>query len=252
MAESDFTPYQQPSLPTISILAFPLPYLESRTSLSPLTLPFLSRIFLDFNHQWRHIFRWIYADSTFRKLSYAILQIALLDFRIVEDASRWNHKSLWGAYVNAHQLPPWQACEDSFFRVGNTFVVLDQGLQRAMAIVEQHAKDNITHPSDEQQPTKYFLLSVRHVMLCRAGKGGVLSYTQPTPFLNGVDAPSPEAIKITLEGLSPPYPHKITKLHQVPIEIQDRILEHASERSGISTARVSSRFGLAVFLVEGK
>ena len=128
-------------------------------------------------------------------------------------------------------------------------MVLDQDLENALALTKQHMREALESvgtgsKKSEDRPNIYLLLSVRHVMLCRVDRYGDLSYCAPMPFLNGVDTPNSAATTLILQALTfafPPAPH--TKIHDLPIEIQDRILEGVSE-GPIEAARLGCVLGL--------
>lgn len=61
--------------------------------------------------------------------------------------------------------------------------------------------------------------------------------------MNGLTLPSPSAVKLLLQVLSPPWPPLRTPIHNLPLEIQDRILEHVSEGS-VEAARLGCILGL--------
>jgi hypothetical protein len=81
-------------------------------------------------------------------------------------------------------------------------------------------------------------------MLCHLHSDGTFSYTAPAPLFNGLDPPSPRAIELLLQGLPPsPRPPPHTPVHDLPLEIQDHILEYMSE-SSVEAARLGCILGL--------
>ncbi|KAH8800758.1 hypothetical protein F5884DRAFT_535917 [Xylogone sp. PMI_703] len=247
VALTEFTLFKPPSPLGLRSLRFQSPLWTPSSPLPCRSLPFVTRVLSDFAHQWRHILRHPYSDSTFRKLARAILCISTLDFKVVEIASRWMHTSERGPYVWIHHLPSWQACEEHLIRLGHITVVLDQDLERAMELVrndatesnEQNKATTLTGSQRNNCFNVYILLSVRHIALCRINDQGVLLCTPPAAFLNGVDAPSSTAIALLLRGLRFAFPQPHTWIHDLPIEIQDRILKHVSE-GAIEAARLGS------------
>ncbi|KAH6665408.1 hypothetical protein B0J14DRAFT_606075 [Halenospora varia] len=232
VTRNEFSTFEPTSPPQPNPLAFPSPHWKPSRPPSSRTLPFVTRILSDFAHQWRHILRRPYTDSTFHKLASAILSITTLDFKTVELTSKWLHTHERGPYVWIHDLPSWPPFGDRFVRFGYTTVVLDQDLEHAMALAREDIKKNKTRDADRvtNAPPNmfcvYILLSLRHIVLCYVDDQGVFSYTAPTAFIDGIDAPSSAAVVLLLKGLSFAFPPPRTWIHNFPIEIQDRILEH--------------------------
>ncbi|KAH8687340.1 hypothetical protein BGZ60DRAFT_393415 [Tricladium varicosporioides] len=243
VTRNDFSTFEPISPPQLNPLAFPSPYWRPSCAPSSRTLQFVTRILSDFTHQWRHILRHPYTDSTFRKLASAIVCIATLDFRTIELTSRWLHTHERGPYVWIHDLPSWLPSGDRFVRLGCTTVVLDQDLEHAMALAREDVKMNGTRDADGVTSIPpniscvYILLSLRHIVLCCVNDQGEFSYTAPMALIDGIDVPSSVAIVLLLQGLSFASPPPRTRIHNFPIEIQDRILEHISDGS-IEAARL--------------
>lgn len=61
--------------------------------------------------------------------------------------------------------------------------------------------------------------------------------------MDGVTLPSPTAISLLLQALPPSRPPTQTPVHDVPLEIQDRILEQVS-KAPIEAARLGCVLGL--------
>ncbi|RDL32006.1 uncharacterized protein BP5553_09408 [Venustampulla echinocandica] len=245
VALNEFTAFEQPSPPSLNLLTFPcLQWVPSCPS-SSRQLPFLTRIFSDFGHQWRHILRRPYADSTFLKFARAVLSIATMGFTVVEIASRWLHRPSGNPYVYIHDLPSWQPCEEHFIQIGRIAVVLDQDLEHAITLVRKDTTDkNETRevaggrvPLRNNNYNAYLLLSMRHIALCRINEEGVLLCTSPATFLNGIDAPSSAAITLLICGLLLAFPRPHTWIHDFPVELRDHILTRVSEGS-IEAARL--------------
>jgi hypothetical protein len=85
------------------------------------------------------------------------------------------------------------------------------------------------NPGDRTEQRTYLLLSVRHMLVCHVDSTGTFSYTAPTTLMDGLTLPSHSAINLLLQALSPSRPPLRTPVHNLPLEIQDRILEHVSE-----------------------
>ncbi|KAH6679207.1 hypothetical protein B0J14DRAFT_293303 [Halenospora varia] len=230
---SDFTSSPPIALPSVNNSAFIPPHWTPTTTASSRRLAFVSRILSDFNYQWRHILRRPYRESTFRTLAIAVIRIASLDFTVVEDVTRWDFKSAWGSYVQSHELPAWEGCQESIFNIDNAIFILERDLEDAMKSATKYNTDRKVPKGTAEQQCEiqvYILLTVRHIMLFHMQADGTVSYTKPTPFLNGAEIPSTEAVSLLLQGLTFGRPaNQTTKLHTLPLEIQDHILAYLSE-----------------------
>ena len=149
-------------------------------------------------------------------------------------------------YASVVYVPSWEPYSDHVFRVGGTIVVLDQDLQSALKIARFDLKERAEAiiPGDRKEQKTYLLLSIRHVMLCHVDSTDKFSYTAPIPFMNGSSPPFPDAIRLLLQALSPAFPPPPgTPVHSLPLEIQDRILEHVS-KGPVEAARLGCLWGL--------
>lgn len=133
VAIDNFTPFELPLTPTLNSLAFPPPHWTPGNPVSLRTASFVTRILSDLNHEWRHVLRRLYATIILQKFFRAVISIAMLDFAVVEQASRWLHlsqigQSGQGAFVGIDDLPPWESFQNSWTRLGRITVVLDENL----------------------------------------------------------------------------------------------------------------------------
>ncbi|KAG0648620.1 hypothetical protein D0Z07_5310 [Hyphodiscus hymeniophilus] len=241
---AEFTPLEIASPPQSDLAEFPPPYQKPSTPIPENRLTFSSRILSDFADQWRHILRSSYSESTVRKLAKAVVSIATNDFRVDERFTR-EHIPIGGLYVTVLDLPCWEPYEHQLLSIGRTTIVLHQDLQTALKIAKGEARETlkVTNPGDRTEQRTYLLLSVRHMLVCHVGTTGIFSYTAPTTFMDGLTLPSPSAINLLLQALSPSCSTPRTPIHDLPMEIQDRILEHVSE-GPVEAARLGCILGL--------
>lgn len=241
---SEFTPFEIASPPQLDLTKFPPPYQKPSTPITERRLEFASRILSDFADQWRHILRSSYADSTFRRLAKAVVSIATYDFRVDEVFTR-QHISFRSFYVTVLDIPSWEPYERHLFSIGGTTIVLHQDLQTALKIAKNEAKESskVMNPGDRTEQRTYLLLSVRHMLICHVGSTGTFSYTAPITLMDGLTLPSRSVISLLLQALSPSRPPPRTPVHNLPFEIQDRILEHVSE-GPVEAARLGCILGL--------
>ncbi|KUJ10912.1 uncharacterized protein LY89DRAFT_739893 [Mollisia scopiformis] len=227
---SDFVPFEISPPPQLDLAEFPPPYKKPTIPVSERRLAFSPRILSDFADQWRHILRTSYTDSTFRRLAKAVVSIAACDFQI-DEVSHNNHIFFRSYYVTVLDVPSWEFYERHLFHVGGTTVVLDQDLQRALDIARDDAKQSTkgmkTGGRGDQRT--YLLLSVRHMLVCHVDSAGTFSYTAATTLMDGLTPPSPAAINLLLQVFSPCRPLFRTPIHELPLEIQDRILGNVSQ-----------------------
>jgi hypothetical protein len=244
LQRSKFTPFEIASPPQLDLAEFPPPYQKPSTLIPKSRLDFCSRILSDFADQWRHILRSSYAESTFRRLAKAVVSIATYDFRVDEVFMR-QHISFRSFYVTVLDVPSWEPYERHLFSIRGTTVVLHQDLQTALKIAKDEAKENskVMNPGDRTEQRTYLLLSVRHMLVCHAGSTGTFSYTAPITLIDGLTLPSPSAMNLLLQALSPSRPPPRTPVHNLPLEIQDQILEHVSE-GPVEAARLECILGL--------
>ena len=179
-----------------------------------------------------------YADPTFRIFAKAIINIATCDFRIEEVFER-QHIFFRNTYVTPLDVPDWELNENAIFYVGDTMVVLDQDLKIALKIAKDAANiaSQVVISDDRITQRTYLLLSVRHIMVCHVNASGNFLCTAPTIFMDGLSQPSRTSISLLLQALSPSRPPPHTPVHDLPLEIQDRILEHVS-KAPIEAARL--------------
>ncbi|KAH7395440.1 hypothetical protein BKA64DRAFT_643277 [Cadophora sp. MPI-SDFR-AT-0126] len=248
---SDFTPFDVPSPPQPDFDSFTPPYHKTSAPICKRRFEFVSRVLADFADQWRHILRSCYTDSIFRRLAKAIIDIATCNFRVEEKFLR---EHIYGRfrYVDVLDVPSWEPYDGHLFRVGRTTVVLNQDLNTALDMAKDEVKKSskVMKPGDEFEQHMYLLLSVRHIILCHVDSKGSISYTAPTALMDppttpmdGIDLPSPTAINLLLQALSPARPPPYTPIHNLPLELQDRILLYVSH-GPIEAARLGCTLGL--------
>lgn len=195
---------------------------------------FLHRILRDFDHQWRHLFRNNYNTMTLRVLARAIIQLCTLDFEVREETGR--RHGLRGEWVYITELPTWKPFETDVVPVGDVNVVLCQSIQEGISAAKEH-KSSHTSASVERakdrtgERPQYMILSVKHIVLCRATGRNELDCTAPEPLFNGnhdVGPPSDLALDYLLWATAPAVSLIHTPLSSLPIEIQDMILGYSA------------------------
>ena len=230
LQRSEFAPFEIASPPKLDLVGFPAPYQKPSWPVPERRLAFTSRVLSDFADQWRHILRSSYAESTFRRLAKAIVSIATYDFRVDEVSTR-QHIYFGSSYVTVLDVPSWEPYERPLFSFGGTTVILHQDLKTALKIAKNEAKKSgeVLNPGDYTEQRTYLLLSVRHMLVCHVDSTGTFLYTAPTTLMDGFTLPSPPAVNLLLQVLSPSRRPPQIFVHKLPLEIQDRILEHVSE-----------------------
>lgn len=218
-----FEPYDPPAPPNLDLgKAFPAPYWTPKYNIAERNKSFVSRVLEDFSYQWRHILRACYNDLTFRRLARAIIRIAMLDFTVTEVATA--RRGEGGFLVWIHSLPEWEPFSDHITRIGGVRVVLSQDPTKSLSSIQKdfaNQRSAMLDPIPPGETTTYIILSVRHIILCHVDDEK-LRYTQPEELLNGTKRPSKRAVELLLSAThsEPPF----TRLHSLPLELQDRIL----------------------------
>lgn len=241
---SEFRSFEIASPPTLDLLAFSPPYQKLTTFIPQRRLAFASRILTDFAHQWRHILRSSYADSTFRRLAKAVISIATNSFHTQELSTRMQ-VDYYDRRPQVLKLPTWAPYESQSFTVGRTKVILNQDLRTALEIVKKKVEE-IGKPLNTSNCTEqrtYLLLSMRHILVCHVDAAGNFSHTAPKAFMDGITPPSISAIELFLQVLLPSRLPPHTPVHNLPLEIQDRILYHVSA-GPIEAARLGCILGI--------
>ncbi|KAF2472128.1 uncharacterized protein BDR25DRAFT_366887 [Lindgomyces ingoldianus] len=246
---SDFEPLEPPSQPTLGLgddfMLMP-PYWEPKLHVLERNKAFLSRVLNDFGYQWRHILRSRYNDLTFRKLARDVIRIATLDFNVVE-ITKPRHGQTSGPMVWIDSLPEWDPFDSHFTRVGQLWVAMSQDLKGGLSLVRRHISTKTgnapnSYPQSADVVDTYLILSVRHIILCRAGRDKV-EWTQPEPCFNGVDSLSGQALDMLLSATST-SPCQ-TPIHNLPTEIQNKIIQYTSQGS-VEAARMGCILGLGL------
>lgn len=203
------------------------------------TRGFTHRILRDFDQLWRHILRNNYNTITLRVLARALLLLSTLDFNIYEETKQRHGQR--GSHVWITHLPTWRPLEASIVYFGKVYVVVCHSIQEGILMVRKHAT------SPESTATNlYMILSIKHVMLCRATGPNVFEYTVPERLFNGnpdAEPPSALALDYLIWAVTPSVRPNSTRLHLLPIEVQDNILKFVSVGS-VAAAKIGCLLSL--------
>lgn len=235
---ADFVAREPPTAPILDVQeVFVPPYWEPTLQVQERNKTFTRRVLDDFDFQWRHVLRSRYNDLTFRKLVCGVVRILRLDFRVVEFTK--SRPVLGGYLVGVLDLPEWEPLPMQTVRLGRVWLTASQNPAASIPLIREHLETR-QDKGLVRADSVYLILSLRHVILCR-GNRDRLEWTRPEPFLNGTSSYSDRALDLLLWAVSPDPPR--TSLHQLPVEIQDRILRHVSQ-GPIEAARVGCALGL--------
>ncbi len=246
----DFVPNEPTTVPELDVrAAVPPPYWSPTERIPERTKALVAKMLEDFAFQWRHILRHQYNESTFRKLSWAVIQITMLSFRVVEVPAPRRWRSGRGRLVNVSELPKWKPPDTPIIRMDPIRLVLTQDLQSSTSLIRQDyatRQDNMYDTCSSQemhdQSVTHVVMSLRHVTLCRID-GKSLEYTEPEALFDGTNRPTEGAIRLLLIALRP-APVK-TPIHSLPQELQDMIICSVSG-GGIEGARIGCLLGLGM------
>lgn len=240
--------FDLPPLPKYALIRGTMtPTWEPQSKATMRQTAFIRRILEDFSHQWRHILRSRYNDSTFRRLACAILRLVSLDFRVEEAIS--SRVGMPGPLVRLNDVPVWESFRDQVIRFDHVTIVLCQHLNYATIAIRRDLGGRQMRQNQRRRSKKisdsvtYIALSVRDVFLCRASLNvkHAPMYTQPERLLNGIEPPSKRALEFLLMAAPPTY--LVSPVHNLPVEIQDMILREVSV-DPIEAARIGCLFAL--------
>ncbi|KAH7174957.1 uncharacterized protein B0J16DRAFT_418354 [Fusarium flagelliforme] len=229
--------------------SLPSPYWNLEMEISPRRRSFLGRLLTDFSHTWRHILRRPMNSTAFKKLTYATIWISTMQFNIYERQAFEMVNGRGGPYVWVLDLPSWDKPEEPLLKIGSTLVVITQHLWEGIAMASDHGRSSA-------EPTAstniYAILTLRQITLCKM-MNGTLVWTRPeTLFIEGL--PAPGAIDMLIWATTPTYKPEISRLHLLPLEIQDKILHYATS-SSVSAGRLGCILSLGStfpWTVDGK
>ncbi|KAF2762626.1 hypothetical protein EJ05DRAFT_506330 [Pseudovirgaria hyperparasitica] len=203
---------------------------------------FIHRILRDFDVQWRHILRNDYNSITLRVLARGIIRLSTLDFEIREETGL--RHGVGGEWVYITELPAWTPFETDIVPIGDVHLIVCHSIQNGLSKAKEHIASqqsvavigtDYTHKRPE-----YIILSVKHIVLCRAIGPYELEHTAPQSLFNGnpdVAPPSELALDYLLWALTPAISFINTPLLALPVEIQDIILGYAAV-GPVAAARV--------------
>lgn len=241
----DLMPYKMivPPELELDLSRFPLPNREPSYSLKRLPYTMTSTILGNFAWQWQFLLRSAYGEVTLRRFAKAIINLVTCDYR-VQDVSYSLKNPPAGWHVDLDSVPNWEPCEHQKFDIGHTTIVLHQDLEKALEIARDEAKAGLIAKGGRfAEARTYLLLSVRYVMAFHVESTGVFSYTAPERFMDGHRYPPDCSISLLLEALWSSQQTTQTRLHKLPLEIQDIILSHTSE-GRIEAGRIGCALGL--------
>lgn len=236
--QNDFESVSPPkqSLPEDQTL--PGPYWEPALDPIPRETSFLGRVLRDFAYTWRHIIRRDMNTTTFMKLAYAIIWISRNEFTLLERMG-FEHVSQGGPYVRVIDLPSWDTPEAMLVPVGSSCFVLSQDIGEGLEMVRHHTASQPISGDSTAQIVTYAIFTLRHIVLCKAF-GDKLVWTRPEGLFH--DGPASDtAINWILSTASIERPP--TKINFLPVEIQDRVLRHATS-SLVASAKLGCELGL--------
>lgn len=233
LTEDDFVLVSSPQQRLQEGQTLPGPYWEPALSPSTRETSFLGRLLRDFAHTWRHVIRRGMNTTTFVKLAYAIIWISRLEFTLLERVG-FEHISEGGPYVQVIDLPGWDTPEAMLVPVGSSYFVLSQDPGEGLDMVRHHVLSQQT-----TQAVTYAILTLRQVILCKTF-GEKLVWTRPENLF--YDSPASNAAIELLLSVSRIERPPIT-INNLPVEIQDRILRHATV-SLVASAKLGCELGL--------
>lgn len=216
----------------------PGPYWEPVLDPMPREISFLGRVLRDFAYTWRHVIRREMNVTTFRKLAYAIIWISRTEFTLLERIG-FEYVSKGGPYVRVVDLPSWDTPEAMLVPVGSSCFVLSQDIREGLEMLRRYVTSRSLRGCSTAKAITYAILTIRQVVLCKAD-GDQLAWTRPEELFNDKST-SDTAIRLILSTSR--VEHQPITIHFLPVEIQDRILRHATA-SLVAAAKLGCELGL--------
>lgn len=182
--------------------------------------------------------------TTFMKFAYAIICISRNQFTLLERTG-FEHISDGGPYVWVWDLPGWETPNETktMVPVGSSWFVLSQDVQQGLQMVRNHRQTSSSLTRSATSSVVYAILTLGQVVLCKASGVGLV-WTQSEKLFDGTTPASDTAIDMILwaANASGNQPQQ-TIINRLPVEIQDRILYHATT-SCVASARLGCELRL--------
>ncbi|KAF5658269.1 fatty acid hydroxylase [Fusarium denticulatum] len=203
---------------------------------------FLGRILRDFGHTWRHLLRREMNNITFTKLAYAIIWILNLDFTVVERTGFEHVAGRGGPYVGVADFPRWDTPEERIVKVGSCWFTLEKDIPRGLQMIREHMETLAATTDSTTSTATYAILTLEQIACCKV-RDGDLVCARPES-LYGDKPPSDSAINLIIwaSDLHQATP-KPCRLKNLSVEVQDRILRHATT-STVSAAKLGIELAL--------
>jgi len=205
---------------------------------------FVGRLLSDFAYQWRHVLCGRYNNTTFRKLACGIVKILTLDFKVKEVTTQ--RRGIGGYLIWLNSLPEWEPFNENIVRAGGVSIVLSQYPRYAISMIRNDFRDYL-RGKEKLDPSyclkgsrTYLVLSVREVALFRIDTEQERCTTSERLF-DGTLPLSDTALNLLLAAAQVRAPE--TPLHQLPVELQDNVLQNMSA-GPVEKARAGCVLGL--------
>jgi hypothetical protein len=201
---------------------------------------YLGPLLTNFSMSWDHVLSGYYNQTTAKVIATAVVTIIRNSFTIEEQLEVAKPGESVPDYST--RLPMWDAIKDSDCFVGDVKILMcddiEDGYDLAMA---EAAKWKWRYSGTRPH---FLILSIQHVMLARVNSPEIILYTKPEPLFLGNDVPpSLIAIDYLLYASENARPYIPTRLLDLPLEIQDCILEQSCE-VGVLAGQIGCTLGL--------
>ncbi|KAH7478043.1 hypothetical protein FOMA001_g10323 [Fusarium oxysporum f. sp. matthiolae] len=223
----DFEMLKSPTETIADDKIIPGPYWDLQPKFDHRKKTFLGRILRDFGHTWRHLLRREMNDTTFMKLSYAVIWILTMNFTIVE-RMRFEHVGgRGGPYVGVADLPRWDAPNEAIVQAGSCWFVLARDIGKGLAMIREHMETSSAIANTTTGTASYAISTLRQIICCKVCDGELVRTRTESLFSD--NPPSESAIDMILSASDIHQEvSKPSRLNYLPIEIQDRILRQAA------------------------
>jgi hypothetical protein len=192
---------------------------------------FLESMLNAFGLTWSHILSTNYNIQTIKVMTKAIIELASNSFTIHEQTEKVKPPQNWPRV--GEDLPQWDAIAEADFLIGDVRFIVCQivrdGQLRACAMAQ-----SIDLELNSGRP-HFVIFSVRHIMLARVTQDRKLNFTMAQQFFIGErNYPTSMGIKYLFWATEKIRPYVSTPLQNLPLEIQNCIMDHVSEMLMVS------------------
>lgn len=223
------------------------------------------RLASDYERNWRETGLTIERDGL-HQLATGLLSCFTLTFRVQKIDARAVHLAPYIEQPNPSSLLRWRAWPSppvvSIVSLGYTQIIFTEDMCQAMTLVQEHFASEIMCQDDPHYLGRYYdqrkryqfdvtvhyiVTSIREIQYFKMSQYDI-SATPAIPFFNGEDLPFKTGVRWMLNAIHGEHYPIRSSLYNLPLELQEMILDYASEdeTSLIGRAVYASLLGIGV------